>query len=117
MAPGSRRLLKGAEALHRGRLWLDAETAQIWREEREVTLKNPSWPKSLILLRYEFDYVASSFGILTPHRIVAITYGNGRTLPGNVPELLLGGKITFDYTGFHRFEVTPDASLNPPAKP
>jgi hypothetical protein len=110
-------VLKGAEALYRGRLWLDAETAQIWREEREVTLKNPSWPRSLTLMRYAFDYAASSFGILTPQRIVAITYGNGRTLPGNVPELLLGGKITYDYTGFHRFEVTPDVLLDPPKKP
>jgi hypothetical protein len=48
---------------------------------------------------------------------VAINYGNGRTLPGNVPELLLGGKITYDYTGFHRFEVTPDVTLDQPVKP
>jgi hypothetical protein len=68
-------------------------------------------------LRYEFDYAASRFGILTPHRIVAISYGNGRTLPGNVPELQLGGKITYNYAGFHRFEVTSDDTLKPRAKP
>jgi hypothetical protein len=34
--------LKGAEPLYRGRLWLDAETKQLWREERELTLRHPS---------------------------------------------------------------------------
>jgi hypothetical protein len=29
--------LKGAETLYRGRLWLDAETAQLRREERDGT--------------------------------------------------------------------------------
>jgi hypothetical protein len=36
----------------------------------------------------------------------------------NVLELMLGGKVTFEYSGFRRFDVSsPDASLNPPAKP
>jgi hypothetical protein len=111
-------VLKGAEALYRGRLWLDAETAQLWREEREVTLKLPSLAHPLIWMRFEFDYVSSSFGILTPQRIVAITNNRGRTLAGNVPELLLGGKVTFQYSGFRHFDVSsPDASLDSPAKP
>jgi hypothetical protein len=110
--------LKGAVPLYRGRLWLDAETAQLWREEQEMTLKLPSLAHPLIWMRFEFDYVGSSFGILTPQRIVAITYSNGRTGAGNVPELLLGGKVTFEYSGFRRFDVSlPDASLDPPAKP
>jgi hypothetical protein len=110
--------LKGAELLYRGRLWLDAETAQLWREEQEMMLKLPSLAHPLIWMRFEFDYVSSSFGILTPQRIVAMTYSNGRTGADNVPELLLGGKVTFEYSGFRRFDVgTPDVSLDPPAKP
>jgi hypothetical protein len=110
--------LKGADAFFRGRLWLDAETAQLWREVREVTLQLPRLDHSLVIMRHEFEYVSSSFGILTPQRIVAITNSNGRTLPGNIPELTLGGKITFEYSGFHRFEVSaPEASVQPPPKP
>jgi hypothetical protein len=110
--------LKGAEAFYRGRLWLDADTAQLWREVREVTLQLPRLTYPLVIMRQEFEYVSSSFGILTPRRIVAITNSNGRTLAGNVPELLLGGKITFEYSGFHRFEVSaPEATVVPPAKP
>jgi hypothetical protein len=110
--------LKGAEPLYRGRLWLDAETAEIWREERELTLRLSSLNQPLILWRFEFEYVASSFGILTPRRIVWSSYDNGRTLANKLPELLLGGKVTFDYNSFHRFDVgSPDATVNPPAKP
>jgi hypothetical protein len=110
--------LKGAEPLYRGRLWLDAETAQIRREEREMTLRLSSLDHPLVLMRFEFEYVDSLFGILTPQRIVWSTYDRGRTGADKLPELLLGGKVTFEYSSFHRFDVnSPDATLNPPAKP
>jgi hypothetical protein len=110
--------LKGAEPLYRGRLWLDAETTQLWREERELTLRHPSFSYLLVLMRFEFDYVASRFGILTPQRIVLSTYNKGRIGADKLPELVLGGKVTFEYSSFRRFDVSsPDASLNPQAKP
>ncbi|HWN11449.1 MAG TPA: hypothetical protein VNO50_19630 [Pyrinomonadaceae bacterium] len=110
--------LKGSEALHRGRIWLDAETAQIRREVREMTLQPPSVNRPLVFTRYEFDYADSRFGFLTPKRIVITNNSRGRTGADKKPELLLGVKITFDYGAFSRFEVeTPDASLDPPAKP
>jgi hypothetical protein len=111
-------VLKGAEALYRGRLWLDAETAQLRREEREITLRLPSLSHPLIWTRYDLDYDDSRFGLLTPQRIVISIYSRGRTGADKVPELLLGGKVTFAYGAFIRFEVgSPDASLDPPAKP
>ncbi|MDQ1557206.1 MAG: hypothetical protein QOD32_266 [Pyrinomonadaceae bacterium] len=110
-------VLKGAEPLFRGRLWVDAETAQLWREEREWTLRLPSLASPLVFMRFEFDYAASRFGILTPQRIVVSTYNRGRTGADKQPELLLSGKVVFEYGGFRRFDVNaPDASLNPPAK-
>jgi hypothetical protein len=110
--------LKGAEPLYRGRLWLDAETKQIWREERELTLRHPSFADPLILFRYEFDYAASRFGILTPQRIVVSTYNKGGMGADKLPHLRLGGKVSFAYGGFRRFDAgSPDASLDPPAKP
>jgi hypothetical protein len=111
-------VLKGAEPLYRGRLWLDAETAQLWREEREWTLRLRSLATPLIFMRFEFEYVGSRFGILTPKRIVVSTYNNGRTGADKLPELLLGGKVTFEYSSFRRFDVSaPDASIEPSIKP
>ncbi|MBD0328202.1 MAG: hypothetical protein ICV68_17405 [Pyrinomonadaceae bacterium] len=110
--------LKGAEPLYRGRLWLDAETAQIRREERELTLRLSSLNRPLILMTFEFEYADSGFGILTPRRIVWSSYDRGRTGANKSPELLLGGKMTLEYSSFRRFNVSsPGATLNPPAKP
>ena len=110
--------LKGAETRFRGRLWLDAETAQLWREEREVMLQHPSLTRPLLLMRFEFEYAGSNFGILTPQRVVFSVYDKGRTGADNARELRLGEKVTFKYSGFRRFDVgTPDASVAPPAKP
>jgi hypothetical protein len=110
--------LKGAGTLFRGRLWLDPETAQIRREVREMTLEHPSLSRSLIMMRYDLDYADSRFGFLTPKRIAISTYNHGRTGADKKPELLLGGKVTFEYGAFTRFDVeTPDASVDPPAKP
>lgn len=110
--------LKGAHTLHRGRLWLDATTAQLVREVREMTLEHRSLSHPLVLMRYDLDYADSRFGFLTPKRIVISTYNHGRGGAGKKPELLLGGKITFEYGAFTRFDVdTPDASVTPPSKP
>lgn len=110
--------LKGAEPFFRGRLWLDAETAQLRREVRELTLRLPSLSRPLVLYRFDLDYADSRFGFLTPRRIVITLYSRGRTGADKKPELLLGGKITFEYGAFRRFDVeAPDASLSPPAKP
>lgn len=110
--------LKGAEVFFRGRLWLDAETAQIRREVREMTLRLSSLSHPLVLYRFDLDYDDSRFGFLTPRRIVVTIYSRGRTGADKKPELLLGGKVTFEYGAFSRFAVeAPDDSLNPPAKP
>jgi hypothetical protein len=110
--------LRGAETRYHGRLWLDAKTAQLRREVREMTLEHPSLSRPLIMMRYDLDYADSRFGFLTPQRIVISTYNHGRTGADKNPELLLGGKITFQYGAFIRFTVDkPDALITPPAKP
>lgn len=107
--------LKGAESRHRGRLWLDRDTARLRREERELTITHPSLPTPLTMMKYEFSYADSRFDILTPTRIIINTYNRGRDLPGGGAELLLGGKVVFEYGKFSRFGVeTPDSKLDAP---
>jgi hypothetical protein len=56
--------------------------------------------------------------VFIPRRIGGSSYDNGRTLANKLPELLLGGNVIFEYSSFRRFDVTsPDASLNPTARP
>jgi hypothetical protein len=110
--------LKGAQPLYRGRVWLDAETAQLRREVREFALRLPSLARVLVMTRFELEYVDSRFGFLTPQRIVITNYSRGRTGADKQPEVLLGGRVTFAYGAFIRFSVeAPDASLTLPSKP
>lgn len=107
--------LKGAETLFRGRLWLDRETARLRREERELTIKHASLPAPLTLIKFEFSYTDSRFEILTPTRITVNTYSRARGGAGRAPELLLGGRVVFEYGKFSRFGVDPpDSRLNAP---
>ena len=110
--------LKGAWTRYRGRLWLDAKTAQIRREVREMTMEHPSFTRSLVIIRYDLNYTNSRFGFLTPKRIEISSYNRGGTAADKHPELLLGGKVTFEYGAFIRFAVdSPDASIDPLKKP
>ncbi|MFY9619700.1 MAG: hypothetical protein WAQ99_07790 [Pyrinomonadaceae bacterium] len=110
--------LKGAAAFYRGRLWLDAETTQIRREVREVTLKLPSLDHPLMFYKFELDYADSRFGFLTPRRIVITSYSRGRLDADKKPVTLVGAKTTFEYGAFIRFAVdSPDATVEPPKKP
>ncbi len=107
--------LKGAEPLYRGRLWLDQDTARLRREERELTLKHPSLAAPLTFMKFELSYADSRFGILTPTRITFSTYNRGHDRADGSPELLLGGRVVFEYGGFRRFGVdAPDTQLDAP---
>ena len=110
--------LKGALAFYRGRLWLDAETSQIRREVREVTLKLPSLEQPLMFYKFELDYADSRFGFLTPRRLVVTFYGRGHLNAEKKPVTLVGARTTFEYGAFIRFAVdSPDATVEPPKKP
>lgn len=108
--------LKGAVPLFRGRLWLDQDTARLRREEREFTLNHPSLSAPLVFMKFEFSYGDSRFGILTPTRIVFGGYTRGHAGADGAPELLLGGRVVFEYGEFRRFGVAPpDSRLDAPA--
>ncbi|HYG79158.1 MAG TPA: hypothetical protein VD861_02150 [Pyrinomonadaceae bacterium] len=107
--------LKDAESFHRGRLWLDRDTARLRREEREVMMRHPSLPAPLTVMKFEFSYADSRFEILTPARIIFSVYNRGRDLPGGGAEMSLGGRVVFEYGKFSRFGVdSPDSRLDAP---
>jgi hypothetical protein len=107
--------LKGAVAFHRGRLWLDRDTARLRREERELTIRHPSLPAPLTIMKYEFYYADSRFEILTPTRIIVSTYNRGRDLRGGGAEVSLGGRVVFEYGKFSRFGLdAPGSRLDAP---
>jgi hypothetical protein len=67
---------------YRGRLWLDVQTAQLWREEVELTMR--SW---------------------LPERLVFSALAPIKNNPGAVPETYLRARTTSEYRSFKKFDV------------
>lgn len=55
----------------RGKLWIDAKTFQIWREDRELTAQTEN---PIVILKTDFEYQPSEFGILVPKQISLVQY-------------------------------------------
>lgn len=91
---------KKNDVLLRGKLWIDAKTFQIWREERELTVQAN---EPLVILETSFDYQLSNYGILVPKQIVLtanqIKKKDGKYTP------IKDTKIVFEYSKFRKTET------------
>lgn len=95
--PGS---LKNADALLRGKLWIDAQTFQIRREEQELTVQAGT---PVVILTNTFEYQPSEYEILVPKQISLIT-NNIKKKDDNYVAVK-DAKITFDYSKFRKSNV------------
>jgi len=94
--------LKKAGVFLRGKMWVDAKTFQLWREERELTaqIENP-----LVLLRTEFEYQPSDFGILVPKQISLEQYNVKKSSQKNQSVAVRNTKVDFEYSRFIKTNV------------
>ena len=103
--------------LHRGRLWLDAETGQLWRDIWELVVPHPAPAEPLVMLRQERTYGPSRFGIPVPQRIVFEWFMRFSHPKNGRPSFLLSERTTFTYDAFNRFDVTTDETYRGSAGP
>ena len=92
---------KKSEVFLRGKLWIDAETFQIWREEREVAATKDS--NTVVLQRSEFEYQPSDFGILVPKQI-SLVENRIKKDAGKFVELK-NQRVQFQYSRFRKSNV------------
>jgi hypothetical protein len=99
-APGS---VKELGALLRGTLRIDAETFEVWRELRELTVQPNGAANPFVVIEISFDYQKSENIGITPKRIVLTNYA----LKRNDEELKVLKQIqaTFEYTKFTKSDV------------
>jgi len=90
----------------RGRLWLDARTAQIRRAERELMLIVPGAPNPVTLWKQTFDYAKSDLGILVPKRFVYDQFFDFRSKMDGAVESFQTGRLISEFGTFQRFTVT-----------
>jgi hypothetical protein len=100
--------------LSRGRLWLDAETCQLWRDEWELVVAHPTTPDPLVIVHRESAYEPSRFGILVPQRIVFDWLQRFSHPKNGPPSFMLSERATFTYGSFKRFEVATGEVVKPP---
>ena len=93
-----RELSETARAYVRGRLWLKASTGDLWRDEAGIFVEGlPGFSEEPALLKYEFQYARSSYGIFTPERFEFTQY--------QPREFVLSERVIQEFAPFERFSV------------
>lgn len=94
--------IKEPNPILRGKLWIDAETFEILREEREQTIQidgsNPT-----VVFRTEFEYQKNEPGFVTPKKIVLTYYDVRRKDEQFI--VVKDTVATFEYTKFTKSDV------------
>ena len=90
---------------HRGKLWLDAANARVLREDREVYVTRPDGSQ-VTLLKFQFLYQPSSFGLNVPSASVLEIYGHPQRTKGQPLAMSLSSRVSHEYSGFSRFSVS-----------
>ena len=103
---------------HKGFLWLEAGTARLVREERDVYTASNAHPAAKIKVIHEiFDYQPSAFDILVPLKIDITSYRLSGMADANGPIMLPRVYLTQMYGPFSRFEVSVEQKINEPSVP
>jgi hypothetical protein len=93
--------LKKYDVFLAGKLWIDAQTYQIRREERNLVIQSPT---PLIILSTIFDYQNSDFGILPPKSITFKLFRLRKNSSGTF-SASLESMVTFEYSKFRKTET------------
>jgi len=96
--PGS---LKKTNTFLRGKLWIDAQTFQIWREERQLAVQTAA---PVVAQETVFEYQPSEYEILVPKKIT-FTENNLKKTNGNEFSATKNTRVSFDYSKFRKTSV------------
>ena len=102
----------------RGRLWLDATTAQLRQERCEIAGVHPavSEPVTTVRLQRDNTHTDNSLGILTPKRVVIDYFQPRKTQKNQPPAFVPVSRTTLTYGRFRRFDVTTHQTIAPPER-
>jgi len=90
----------------RGKFWIDANTFQVWREERVLTLQPVNFPVPVVFAENTFEFNKSDFGILTPRKISYTQYQLDKKDSNARKE----ATVTFEYEKFTKPDVEVKSS-------
>jgi hypothetical protein len=94
--------LKKNDVFLRGKLWIDKQNFQIWREERQLAVQTAI---PIVAMETILEYQPSEFGILVPKKISLQTNIIKKKSKENEFTAVKDSKITYDYSKFRKFNV------------
>lgn len=95
--------LKKSDKFLRGKLWFDKNTFQLWREERQLTVKTRTAP--LVVIESIFEYAPSEFGVLVPKKISLLENEIKKVGKGEEYTAQKNMLVNFDYSKFRKTNV------------
>jgi hypothetical protein len=94
--------LKKADKFLRGKLWIDRETFQVWREDRQLTVQTA---QPIVAQETVFEYAPSEFGILVPKKITFIDNSVKKISKTDEFAAVKNARVVFDYSKFRKTNV------------
>jgi len=90
--------------LIKGKIWLDAETGQVWRNQFKVILHPTKLSRPIEATELFYEYQSSQFGILTPKKFVIRTF----QIKGNDDKnlaVIKDAETIYEYVKFSEFKT------------
>lgn len=95
--------LKKNDKFIRGKLWIDKNTFQIWREERQLTVQTANTP--VVAIESIFEYAPSEFGVLVPKKISLLEYEIKKAGKTEDYSTVKNMMVNFEYSKFRKTNV------------
>lgn len=100
--------IRETNARVRGKLWIDANSFQICREERELTIQPENVPNPLVVFQVNFEFGKENLEILVPKQISLISYL--LKLQKKVLIAVKDAELNFEYSEFSSMNVKVKSS-------
>ena len=94
--------LKNSDKFVRGKLWIDAQTFQVRREEQELTVQAQ---EPIVVISSIFEYQPSDYGLLVPKRIFVTSYDLKKQKGDGKFAAVKDTSLNFDYSKFRQTSV------------
>ncbi len=92
----------------RGKIWIDSQTHQIWREERNLTIRPNDSKTPINVFSVTFEFGKEGLGILPPKTIILLSFlikGDGKDY-----RTIKDSRLSFEYSEFSGGTVTVKSS-------
>ena len=97
--PGS---MKKSDKFLQGKLWIDAQTFQLLREERKIVVQTAT---PIVAQEMTFEYEPSQYQIYVPRKIIFTEYAVKKGSDKNNFTTVKNSQMTFDYSEFKQTNV------------